>query len=772
MSLYRRIPKPMAIRIRNFGGLDTESPEELVSPNRFRELIDFRTDRNGALELRERVTYLNGGNVEPVSWIDRIVAKQTSSGEQLTHIVWANGRALSTGSFAYVSKAPESSIDLISRTSGSEAFFRVNSNYPVTGVAFRDYVLAANEFTPFYPVRLDDNDATQHYEGVIGRFALTWRQRLAAINTPHHPCETIFSSILRGTMWDDPGGGITQFTPLAGDFWEPLGARPVIVSEDSSEYITGGVVWNNRPIIGTNKALYYIDENFGSFEITRDTGVIERTLCLYRGAVFFLGDDDVYMMTSLNGVQPITRKTVHSAIFDSGLQTKNTLQPNEWVVDDYGDWNTLTGAAPDFAWNMGPATAQSCTVNKGGYITPLNPPAGPSSTYGDREFDPILLANLPPDYGGGGGIKEHLSNFIRLDFEMTGSWGDLHFDDTGQTDDAGYDRNQIQFFLAVRQADTLVNLAAAAYTEVMWDGSGAYGSGYYRDNRRLSFVIKIDAQTDANVFDRYFQFMIRIRDYEDTGSAYTSTPHVHRARTSWLSAVQQGSEYLDYRQQPVMAVANDKLWLHLTGKSLSEDSYAFVMDNRGEWTKYRNLDAFAMAEVNARHPTNNTIHRRFLIGKRWNRYSSTSRPFYIETEEYPDYVMTQNPTAPARADTGKLYLGDPWFYNRLRYILLTYEGAYNVGLGPLDDKVWLKWRSSGHPVYSDGMELTYQSTTDDAKIDTARKDPRNWGNWFQWRIDLYNPWTLTHGVRIVQLQPLIIPMTFKPTVGQVYTDES
>lgn len=781
--LANRSPGVQIFEASNFGGLITEVPEELLPINKFKDLIDFRTDRNGVLELRERVTYLTFygiiSHTDPVTWFYRVILNNNLASPHIpeAHVVFAIGRPTSPDSAARIKAMPESTIDLIGRAPDAETIHVLNSNYYVNGTAFDNALIVQNAFTPIMPLQLNDIPAlAQRYEGVIGKFAVPWRERLCIAATARNEREVIFTALLKGDRWADYSGSTSEFTPFAGDFWSWLGAKSVVVSDDASEWITGIVIWNNRPVVGTNKGLYYIDENFGCFLITRETGVIERTMCIYRNAVWFLGDDDVYILDSLSSVKPITRNTINSAIFKSNLQTRNTLQPCEFVVDTYEDWTNLTATPAGygaFTWYAGPAAVQSCDIVQGGYIVTTNiPVVGTPDTYGDRETDPICLAELPPDCDSGGVDRSHLSNWVRIDVEMTDSIGDLLWTSRGSISDADYVRDPVQLYVAVKQADTSGGLAAVDYTEIGYLAAHALDSGYIRDNRRLSFVYKIDTRTDSNVFDKWIQVAVRIhsrfRAAVGSDPDITSQPKVHRIRISWLKAVKSGTSYLDYRQQPYMTTAKDKLWLHLTGRTTTDDTYAFVMDNRGEWTKYRNLDCSAMLEVEAYHPANQQRYNRFIIGRRWSRLPTDQYYLYIETEEYPDYLRTLDPTHAAIAQSGKLAMGDPFFMKRMRYILIFYQGAYSVpNQGDLSKFLWTGSQAADD--FSWGVNLPYHAAIPAQEvIDTVRREYNNYGNWFQWQVQNFNPWTLNHDLKISKILFAVVPMTAKPTLGQTY----
>lgn len=764
--MRNRYPPMKAYPVKGFGGLDTVTPPELVAANRFTDLIDFRTENNGMLEFRERVTYyaMNAG-VRPISFLTVARGNNSSIGDA---ILYASGRGAATNNYGGIYVGKENDLRLVSRAPSSAAtsLALMNSNYPTSGAFFRNHFVAANEFTPLYPLPLDTPNANQRYEGVIGRFVFSWRQRLYVFNTTRDGCELLASSILVG----DRFMLTTEFTPYAGDFYEVLGAKRITVSNDSSEYGTGAVIWNEVPILATNKGLYRVDSsNFGVFPITKETGVVEKTLCIYRNNVFFLGEDDVYVMDSLSSVKPLTKNTVHNSIFSGDYITRDTLQQNEYIVDTYLDWNSYTqipaAYVGGFTWSVGPAAPQNTQIIQGGYINVAGAlPAPGNSTYGDRELTaPLPLSSLYPDYGGAGGVKEHLSNFIRLDFIMENTWDEMNFFGLGGTSDSQYARatGTIQFYLATRQGSSVANCLAATYSEILPNSSG-----YNRDNRILSFVVPITPQANANIFDWYFQFALRLRHYQDAGALYTSNPQVHRVRLSWLSAVEQGSGYLDLRQQPYMCAAKDKLWLHLSGKTTSDDSMSFVMDSRGEWTKYRNFDAFSMIEVDARHEVNDTIHRRFLVGTRWQRYSGVSlSPFYIETEEWDDFLADPNQDSSgddydgAIAVSPRLIFEDLSQFKRLRYIQLFYEGSY-------DDLVTLYLWSSGYssaPYPS--VSLPHNSISTERMIDTIRHSA-NFGSWFSNKITLLGPIPLSQKFNLSQIMYYIQTLTTRPSVGQ------
>jgi len=755
--VFNYSPQLNAFPIKGFGGLDTVSPEELVAPNRFVELVDFTTHNNGMLEFRKRVTYM-GHAITPISWIGEAVLGDAS------YILFVSGRDDGSDPTGNLCRCLVSGTDVVNRElTGGERIFLLNSNAPTDVAFFQNYILAANGYTPLYPLPLAGENTNEHYEGIIGKYPFVWRQRLGIANTAANPREVRFSSILRGTSWDS-----AQYTPLAGDFWEPLGAKSVIVSVDSTEYITGVLIWNGVPVVGTNKGLYRIDTNWGSFPITKETGVRDRTMCLYRGAIIFLGDDDVYMMTSFNEVKPLTRNTIHSTIFDNmqvrdalqpNMQVRDALQPNEWICDTYGDWIDNTEEAPP---------DNLLKVEKGGYVTV----DGLLGNDGARQTDPIQLKNLLPDHGANPNGRGQFSNFIRIDFLMTNSWGELDFFDKGGTSDADFSRSDYHLDVWVKQGATAGTMGA--YVELLPP------LDYSRDPRALSFVHKIDVHGDDDVFDYWIQIKFKLTSISHDG--ITANPQVHRMRVSWDSAVPKGKtivteNYLDYRQQPYACVIDDRYWLHFSGKNIEhsafidadyvtgDDSFTFVMDKRGEWTMYRNFDAFAMAEVNLRHSDNQEIVKRFLIGRRWSRYhlyvpeGHQNQGFYVETKEWPDFLAAQGTYyTPAIAKMPKLYFNNLTQAKRLRFLQPFYQGSFG-------DVVRLSVASFESGAIPAPIYLLYHSLVDSEMISTLRFIT-NFGTWFQYTFELPGPIDLSQDFKLSQLVSYIQILTARPTFGQ------
>lgn len=735
--MFNRSPPLNAFPIKGFGGLDTVSPEELVAPNRFVELVDFTTHQNGMLQFRERITYM-GFAMTPISWIGEAVLGDAP------YILFVSGRDDGSDPTSNLCRCPVSGTDVVNRSfTGGTRFFILNSNAPANVAFFQNYILVANGYTPLYPVSLAGENTIEHCEGIIGKYPFVWRQRLGIANTAANPREVRFSSILRGTSWDD-----ANYTPLAGDFWEPLGAKSVIVSVDSTEYITGVLIWNGIPVIGTNKGLYRIDTNFGSFSITKETGVRDRTMCLYKGAILFLGDDDVYMMTSFNEVKPLTRDTIHSTIFDN-MQVRDALQPNEWICDTYGDWISKTDDVPP---------AHALDVKKGGYVT-VNTFLG---NEGELQTDPIQLKNLLPDYGANPDGLGELSNFIRIDFLMTNSWGELDFFNKGGTSDADFSRSDYHLDVWVKQGAT--ERTMGAYVELIPP------LDYSRDPRALSFVHKVDVHGDHDAFDYWIQIKFKLTYISHDG--INANPQAHRMRVSWESAVPKGKDvitedYFDYRQQPYACVVDDRYWLHLTGRDIiTDDTFAFIMDQRGEWTMYRNFDAFAMAKVNLRHSTNQKMVKRFLIGRRWGRYfveqGNQLKGFFVETKEWPDFLtsLIYTPYTPAIAKMPKLYFNNLTQAKRLRFLQPFYQGSFG-------DVVRLSVASFGSSGFPAPIYLPHHSLVDSEMISTLRYIT-NFGTWFQYTFELPGPIDLSQDFKLSQLVSYIQVLTARPTLGQPY----